>query len=193
MTLRKKPDLELVNDIASTYSIFLCDLMNYLETQRAKSHTFDPKLFKGLGVILKTFNSNDLSLCKDPHEHTFFSPMELDELKKFKRDLRLQETKNPVKEYLGDWYIPKQTENPWTSEVSIDNAEELCQAIDVAFSDIPYEKEHKTWDCLSDLKTWKKMYVYSAPGVLGFLNADLIAVTTLKHSKHPASMVTHVG
>jgi hypothetical protein len=149
----KKDKAALVIKISSTFSIFLCDFMNFLETQKAKSHTIDPKLFEGVGVTLDTFDPNNQNHCQD----NFFLPMDLAEFQQLKPDLSDEWARYYSKNYLDGWPV---LEHPIYPEVDFHQAAVMCGAIKVAFSNIPYKNdENEAYHSLSDLTTWKQMYV----------------------------------
>lgn len=140
---------EQTRKISDTFSIFLCDLLNHLEIHRETSYKFDPKLFDGLGVTFESFDPNDVQ-----DQGAFFLPMELEALEEHKPDLSQPGINYLVNKRLGDWYIPN---NPIYPEVNYHNAGQLCQALDITFSSIPYKSGEDDWNFLSDWTTWKEM------------------------------------
>ncbi|OKL64386.1 hypothetical protein UA08_00959 [Talaromyces atroroseus] len=96
------------SQIRDTFSIFLLDVLTDLESQRKKSHIFDPKLFGEYGITPEAFNPDDKSSCEDedPHPNRFFVPMNRETHEIFTPDLNT----DFAKEYharIGELHILK--------------------------------------------------------------------------------------
>lgn len=84
---QREEHVALIDEISDAFSIYLCDLWQYF-----RRHPSDKLKLGSLADIGIRYKESNLGgSCAEPFAHTFFSPMEIKELKSLTPDMTARE------------------------------------------------------------------------------------------------------